>query len=119
MTTAAFLERALAHFSRLGVRVRRILTDNGLNYRSKVFFDVAAHHGIVLKRTRPYRPQTNGKAERVIQTLLREWAYRQLYVSNRERHDALAVFQQRYNHNRPHTALGFRPPFSRICQQPV
>lgn len=119
VTTAAFLERALAHFGALGIRVERVLTDNGLNYRSRPFYAVAQVHGIVLKRTRPYRPQTNGKAERVIQTLLREWAYRQAYDSNRARHDALALFQHVYNHSRPHAALGHRPPISRICQQPV
>ncbi len=119
VTTAAFLERALAHFTQLGVQVQRILTDNGGNFRSKPFSAVAAQHSIVLKRTRPYRPQTNGKAERVIQTLLREWAYRRPYYSNRERHDALAIFQGVYNHDRPHAALHHRAPISRICQQPV
>jgi transposase InsO family protein len=119
VTTAAFLERALAHLAALGIRVERILTDNGLNYRSRPFYAVAATHGIVLKRTRPYRPQTNGKAERVIQTLLREWAYRRPYDSNRARHDALGLYQHLYNHSRPHAALGHRPPVSRICQQPV
>ena len=119
VTTAAFLERALAHFVALGIRVERILTDNALNYRARAFHAVAAAHGIVLKRTRPYRPQTNGKAERVIQTLLREWAYRRPYDNNRARLDALDLYQHRYNHSRPHAALGHRPPISRICQQPV
>ena len=119
VTTAAFLERALAHFATLGIRIERILTDNGMNYRSRPFYAVAATHGITLKRTRPYRPQTNGKAERVIQTLLREWAYRRPYDSNRARLDALALFQHLYNHSRPHASLGHRPPISRICQQPV
>ena len=119
VTTAAFLERALAHFTGLQIRVERILTDNGLNYRSRPFYEVAARHGITLKRTRPYRPQTNGKAERVIQTLLREWAYRRPYASNDQRLRALTSFQHGYNHSRPHAALGHRPPVSRICQQPL
>ena len=72
VTTAAFLERALAHFAALGIRVERILANSRMNYRSRPFLGAAAAHDIVLKRTRPYRPQANGKAERVIQTLLRE-----------------------------------------------
>ncbi len=113
-TTAAFLERALNHFSSLGVRVLRVLTDNGMNYRSNLFRRVAQQRGISLKRTRPYRPQTNGKAERVIQTLLREWAYQRPYSSNAERLAALTLFLQEYNTLRPHTALGCLPPVSRL-----
>ena len=115
-TTAAFLERALDHFAALGVRVHRILTDNAMNYRSKLVRRLARRRRIRLKRTRPYRPQTNGKAERVIQTLLREWAYHQIYLSNDERLHALALFQEEYNRRRPHAALGHRPPITRICQ---
>ncbi len=115
-TTAAFLERALCHFAELGVRVHRILTDNGMNYRSKPFRRVARLQRIALKRTRPYRPQTNGKAERAIQTLLREWAYRRPYQTNDERQEALAPYLEEYNVHRPHTALGRRPPISRIRQ---
>jgi len=113
-TTAAFLERALAHFSQHGVRVRRILSDNGMNYRSKRVRRLARRLGIVLKRTRPYRPQTNGKAERVIQTLLREWAYQRPYRSNAERLHALRRYVREYNARRPHGALGGRPPASRL-----
>ena len=119
VTTAAFLERALVHLAKLGVRVERILTDNGPNYRSRPFYAVADRHGITLKRTRPYRPQTNGKAERVIQTLLREWASRRPYDSNRQRLAALTTFQVVYYHSRPHAALGHGPPISRIRQQPA
>jgi transposase InsO family protein len=113
-TTVAFLERALSHFASLGVSVQRILTDNGMNYRSNLFRRSAQERGIALKRTRPYRPQTNGKAERVIQTLLREWAYQRHYDSNDERLAALRVFIEEYNTRRPHMALGRRPPISRL-----
>ena len=115
-TTVAFLDRAVAHFAALGVTVRRVLTDNGANYRSKLLRCFARKQHIVLKRTRPYRPQTNGKAERVIQTLLREWAYQRPYSSNEERTAQLLTFLVEYNMHRPHTALGRRPPIVRICQ---
>jgi len=115
-TTAAFLERALATFQALGVRVERILTDNGGNYRSYAVAAVAATFGVRLKRTRPYRPQTNGKAEAFNKTLQREWAYVRLYRSNTERLAALPLFLQEYNGDRPHTALGGLPPLSRLCQ---
>ena len=115
-TTAAFLERALATFQALGVRVERILTDNGGNYRSYAVASVAATNGVRLKRTRPYRPQTNGKAEAFNKTLQREWAYVRLYRSNAERLAALPLFLQEYNGDRPHTALGGLPPLTRICQ---
>ncbi len=115
-TTAAFLERALATFQTLGVRVERILTDNGGNYRSRVFAAVADAHSVRLKRTRPYRPQTNGKAEAFNKTLQREWAYVRLYTSNADRSIALPVFLEEYNAARPHTALGGRSPLTRICQ---
>ena len=115
-TTAAFLERALLAFQGLGVRVERLLTDNGGNYRSRVFAEVAAAHGVQLRRTRPYRPQTNGKAEAFNKTLQREWAYVRLYHSNAERVAALIPFLEAYNGNRPHTALGGLTPYARICQ---
>jgi transposase InsO family protein len=115
LTTTAFLERALAHFAALGIRVERILTDNGMNYRSLLFARLARERGISLKRTRPYRPQTNGKAERVIQTLLREWAYQRPYKTNTERLAALQAFIEEYNTRRPHMALGGRPPISRLA----
>jgi transposase InsO family protein len=113
-TTVEFLERALAHFAQLGVRVRRILSDNGQNYRSLLFREFAVQNNITLKRTRPYRPQTNGKAERAIQTMLREWAYQRPYFDNAERLAALPHFISDYNTQRPHMALGGRPPISRL-----
>ena len=115
-TTAAFLERVLAIFQARGVRVERLLTDNGGNYRSRVFAETAAAHGVQLRRTRPYRPQTNGKAEAFNKTLQREWAYVRLYRSNDERTAALTPFLEEYNENRPHTALGGLAPLTRICQ---
>lgn len=115
-TTAAFLERTLATFQALGVRVERILTDNGGNYRSHVFAETAAAHGVQLRRTRPYRPQTNGKAEAFNKTLQREWAYVRLYRSNGERTAALTPFLEEYNEKRPHTALGGLAPLTRFCK---
>jgi transposase InsO family protein len=115
-TTAAFLERALGAFSVLGVRVQALLTDNGGNYRSHAFRDVAVAAGVRLKRTRPRRPQTNGKAERFIKTLQWEWAYIRPYLSNPERRNALPAFLAEYNAHRPHTALEGRSPLTRICQ---
>ena len=115
-TTAGFLVRALNTFQELGVRVERLLTDNGGNYRSRVFAEVASEHGVQLRRTLPYRPQTNGKAEAFNKTLQREWAYIRLYRSNAERTFALTSFLDTYNGNRPHTALGGLSPLSRICQ---
>lgn len=113
-TAAAFLRRALAHFAQRGVAVRRVLTDNGRNFRSSSFKAVADEHLVRLKRTRPYRPQTNGKAERVIQTLLREWAYARLYLSNDERKNALPAYVATYNTSRPHAGIGGHPPMSRL-----
>lgn len=103
------LETAAAEFARLGIRIERVLTDNGTQYKRQ--FDAAVERlGARHKRTRPWRPQTNGKAERVIQTLLREWAYGRHYTTNRERAEALPVFVDFYNRRRPHTALGGRSP---------
>jgi transposase InsO family protein len=115
-TTAAFLERALTTLQAIGVRVERILTDNGGNYRSHAFAGVAASYGVQLKRTRPYRPQTNGKAEAFNKTLQREWAYLRLYYNNAERLAALPIFLAEYNGDRPHTALGGLAPLTRIRQ---
>jgi transposase InsO family protein len=115
-TTAAFLLRALHTFRALDVHVQRILSDNGGNYLSHAVRDVIDAWGLRHSRTRPYRPQTNGKAEAFIKTLQREWAYLRLYTSNRERLDALPAFLAEYNTRRPHTALGGHSPVSRICQ---
>lgn len=113
-TCAAFLQRTLAWFRRRGIRMRRLLTDNAKVYRSGVFAAVC-HRWLVRQRfTRPYRPQTNGKAERFIQTLLREWAYRRPYRSSARRTEALGPYLRFYNHQRPHTSLGRRSPWMRF-----
>ena len=120
VTTAAFLRRAIAWFKRQGVRIRRILTDNGSAYRSKVLQATCERFDVRHRWTRPYRPQTNGKAERFIQTLLREWAYVRPYRSSRWRTAALEAYITRYNRRRPHGSLHRKPPFSRLgvrCEQ--
>lgn len=113
-TAAGFLQRAVAWFDTLGVDVERVLTDNGSCYRSGAFRRAAEAHGVTLKKTRPYRPQTNGKVERFNLTLKREWAWQRPYTSNTERGDALPGFLHRYNHHRPHHALKGGTPMSRL-----
>lgn len=114
-TTAAFLRRALAFFRHHDIRVRRVLTDNAKNYTAHVFQALCAGCTIAHRRTRPYRPCTNGKAERFIQTLLREWAYRRPYTSSRRRIAALPRWLHRYNHHRPHGSLGGQSPIARVA----
>ncbi len=97
-----------------GVKVERVMTDNGSPYRSSVHAFACRELGIRHLRTRPYRPQTNGKAERFIQTMLREWAYGRLYGSSSERHHQLAGWLDRYNYHRKHGSLGHRPPAARL-----
>lgn len=111
---AQFLHEAVAYYARLGVRIDRVMTDNGTGYRSKVFVQSCLELGIKHVRTRPYTPRTNGKAERFVQTSLREWAYAQPYVSSAQREAALQPFVHRYNWHRPHSALNRQPPMSRI-----
>jgi transposase InsO family protein len=111
---AAFLDRAVGWFARHGIRTERVLTDNGSAYLSRAFADTCARRGIVHKRTRAYRPRTNGKAERFIQTLLREWAYRRAYATSARRRRALAPWVRYYNRKRPHTALNYRTPMTRL-----
>jgi transposase InsO family protein len=115
-SATAFLERALAWFARHGVAVERIMTDNGNCYRSQMFRQACARHGLRHLWTRPYRPRTNGKAERFIQTSLREWAYVQPYASSQERLAALTTWLNHYNAVRPHTALDDCSPASRLRQ---
>ena len=103
------LEVAAAEFARLGVRIERVLTDNGTAYKAQ-FAAALGRLGARHKRTRPYRPQTNGKAERFIKTLLAEWAYGRAYWTNDERAAALPTFVDFYNRRRPHTAIGGRSP---------
>jgi transposase InsO family protein len=114
VTTAGFLERMVLALAERGIAVERVLTDNAKCYTSRPFLAVAGSHEIALKRTRPFRPQTNGKAEAFIKTLQREWAYRRPYTSNRQRLEALETFLVDYNYARPHTAIGNQPPASRL-----
>jgi len=110
----AFLERALSWFGRLGVTVERVMTDNGSAYRSKLFTQALQHAGIRHVRTRPYTPRINGKAERFIQTSLREWAYARPYASSAQRNQAIVPWTDAYNTRRPHSALGGSTPVQRL-----
>jgi transposase InsO family protein len=101
-TSAAFLRRAVAWFRTLGVRIRRILTDNGSPYRARCFAQAVERLRLVHKHTRPRRPQTNGKAERFIQTLMREWAYAVPYLTSKARARVLPRWLRQYNRRRPH-----------------
>lgn len=109
-TTAGFLARAIAWYAALGVRVRAVLTDNGSAYRSRVVAALFTTEGIVHKRTRPYTPRTNGKVERLIQTLLREWAYVRPYPTSARRTEWLARYLRHYNEARGHSAINYLPP---------
>jgi transposase InsO family protein len=113
-TATAFLDRTVTWFAARGVRIQRLLTDNGGCYTSHAFTTRCRHFGLRHSRTRPYRPCTNGKAERFIQTLLREWAYAFPCHSSAQRSDLLPRYLHFYNHHRAHTALGRNPPFSRL-----
>jgi transposase InsO family protein len=115
-TCSDFLRRAAGFFHSQGItRIERVLTDNAFAYRhSRVWRQVLADLGATGKLTRPYRPQTNGKVERFNRTLLDEWAYIRPYTSNDERTAALDSFLHTYNHHRCHTALGGKPPISRV-----
>jgi transposase InsO family protein len=113
-TAAAFWTRAHAYFTACGITVVRVLTDNGACYKSHPWRDVLTQTGITHKRTRPYRPQTNGKVERFNRTLLDEWAYAHPYQSEAERRAAYPAWLHTYNHHRRHTALGGHPPAHRV-----
>jgi transposase InsO family protein len=114
LACAAFLRRAVRWYGRCGFRIRRLLTDNGFAYRARVFAQACRPSAIRHRFTRPYHPQTNGKAERLIQTLLREWAYRTPYRSSARRTAALRPYLRFYNHQRPHASLGRRSPWMRF-----
>jgi transposase InsO family protein len=113
-TAAAFLERAVAWYEGEGVRVERVMTDNGSAYRSRVHAEACARLGLRHLTTRPYRPRTNGKAERFIRTLLAGWAYARLYGSSAERTGLLSAWLDHYNWRRPHGSLSHRPPGARL-----
>jgi transposase InsO family protein len=110
----AFLEAAFSYYRSLGITISRVMTDNGSCYRSKAFIRACRRLDIKQIRTRPYTPQTNGKAERFIQTTLREWAYAKAYNTSDERHGDLAIWLHRYNWHRPHASLGKQTPISRL-----
>jgi transposase InsO family protein len=110
----AFLRAAVAYYASLGVTIKRLLTDNGSAFRSKAFRAACAELGMRQKFTRAYRPQTNGKAERFIQSALREWAYGIAYNHSSERTAMLAKWQHHYNWHRPHAGIGGMPPMSRL-----
>jgi transposase InsO family protein len=116
VTAAGFMQRAIAFFAAHGIEIRRVLTDNGSPYKSNAFGEVLADHGIAHKWTRPYRPQTNGKAEAFVRILINRWAYRRPYTSSSQRARALERFVETYNHRRPHGGLDGATPISRVRQ---
>jgi len=109
-----FLKRALAWYGRFGVQVQRVMTDNGSAYRSRLFADALKEAGARHVRTRPYTPRTNGKAERFIQTNLREWAYAKPYASSDQRNADRGPWIDNYNLNRPHAGIGGLTPWARV-----
>jgi hypothetical protein len=114
-SVTGFVERGLAFFERHGVTARCLMTDNAYSYvRNRSLRDLLETRGVAHRRTRPYRPRTNGKVERFHQTMAREWAYGLTYRSSSARADALPHWLHHYNEQRPHSALGNRPPISRV-----
>ena len=114
-SAVAFLKAAVAYYRSLGVTVARVMTDNGSCYRSAAFRQTCRDLGLRHIRTRPYTPKTNGKAERFIQTALREWAYAQAYPNSDRRAEELPFWLHRYNWHRPHGSLKSKPPISRLA----
>jgi transposase InsO family protein len=110
----AFLKAAIAYYKSLGVRIERVMTDNGSCYKARNFAKTCKRLGIRHIRTKPYTPRTNGKAERFIQTALREWAYAKSYETSDQRAAELPLWIHRYNHHRPHSAIGDKTPISRL-----
>jgi transposase InsO family protein len=115
-TAAAFLRRAVAWLGSMGITVERVLSDNGSCYISRAHATACSELGIRQLRTRPYRPRTNGKAERFIQTLTNRWAYGAIYGSSAERTAALSGWLDHYNFRRGHGSLGHRPPAARLAE---
>jgi transposase InsO family protein len=113
----AFLERAVEWFAGHGIRVERVMTDNGPGYRSLAHHAVCRRLGIRHLFTEPYRPRTNGKAERFIKTLTERWAYGGVYLTNQQRRAALTGFLDHYNYRRPHRALNREPPIQRLAER--
>ena len=117
VTAIGFLRRAIEHFSSYGMTVEALLTDNGSAYRSTIHAIACRTLGIRHLRTRPYRPQTNGKAERFIRTMLGGWAYGAIYRDSAERTAALSGWMDFYNRRRPHGAIGHKPPVARLHER--
>lgn len=117
-TAVGVLRRAVAWFADHGVTVEKVLSDNGSAYRSHTWRDACAELGIAPRRTRPYRPQTNGKIERFHRTLADGWAYARFYTSTEQRNTALPGWLHFYNHHRAHSAIGGRPPVTRLTNLP-
>jgi transposase InsO family protein len=113
-SAVAFLQAAVAYYAKLGVRIERVMTDNGSCYRSKIFRAACTRLGVRQIFTRPYTPKTNGKAERFIQTALREWAYAHAYQNSDQRSAELVTWLHRYNWHRPHGSLKANTPISRL-----
>lgn len=114
VTAVGILHRAVVWFAVRGVTIERVLSDNGGAYRSHLWRDTCEALSITPKRTRPYRPQTNGKVERFHRTMADGWAYARCYTTEQERRDALPKWLHQYNHHRPHTACGNKPPSTRL-----
>ena len=113
-SAVTFLKASVAYYARLGVNVERVMTDNGSCYRSRAFARACRRLGLRHIRTRPYTPKTNGKAERFIQTALREWAYAQAYETSERRARELPYWMHRYNWHRPHGGIKYQTPISRL-----
>ena len=110
----AFLKAAVIYYAKLGISIQRVMTDNGSCYKSRAFGRACKRLGLKHIRTRPYTPKTNGKAERFIQTALREWAYAKAYQRSDHRGAELPLWLHRYNWHRPHGSIGAKPPISRL-----
>lgn len=117
-TATAFMARAIDWFAHRGVRIERVLSDNGAAYRSRQWHVLCRQHSIKVSKTRPYRPQTNGKIERFHRTMADGGAYARCYTSEKERRDALAGWIHHYNHHRPHSACNGKPPITRLTNLP-
>jgi transposase InsO family protein len=117
-TAVKVLHRAVSWFAARGITVERVLSDNGACYRSNLWRDTCRELNITPKKTRPYRPQTNGKIERFHRTLGESWAFSRFYSTESARRNALPAWLHEYNHHRPHTAIGGKPPISRLTNLP-
>jgi transposase InsO family protein len=117
-SAVAFLKAAIAYYASLGVKVQRVMTDNGPCYKAFAFRDACKAAGLRHIRTKPYTPKTNGKAERFIQTALREWAYAKAYQTSDQRADEMPVWLHRYNWHRPHGGIKYQTPISRLRLSP-